>query len=231
MVLSKLPSPGEMWVKHEELVLEVFVIALKSLHIRKNLPDDEIEISEILSLETRKVNFILNQKGRGLIFPPKWESPKQPASESDLGQSKSKKIPDFSCPFRNNAARCANDAYIDYHIECKRLGKPPSSGWYLTKEYVINGIFRFLDPQHKYGEGTYSGAMIGYVQNMNLREILKKVNKYIQNSVNYILPQIKFFESSFNDSGGIAKTVQKLDRIKVSPSSFNLHHLWVDLRK
>lgn len=230
MALPRIPSPKEMWIKHEMLVLEVFTLALEMLRRKVNLPVDEDAISEVLTLETRQANFSLNRKGRGLQFPPDWEKPKQPTSKVDLGKSKKKKRPDFSCPFRNNSAQCAKDAYLDYHIKCKRLGEASSPSWNLNKNYMTNGIVRFLEPPHRYGEGTYSGAMIGYVQNMNIKSILEEVNRYIFKNPNHKIPEIRFSEVGFGDKG-IAKASQQLIRTHVFPSPFDLYHLWVDLRQ
>tara|TARA_B100000959_G_C14991455_1_gene628091 strand:+ start:2638 stop:3237 length:600 start_codon:yes stop_codon:yes gene_type:complete len=194
-----------------------------------NLPDDEDDISEVLALKTRQANFSLNQKNRGLSFPPEWEKPIQPASKANIGQNKKKKKPDFSCPFRNDSAQNFEEAWLDYHIECKRLGKPSSPSWILNRNYVENGIVRFLDPQHRYGKGAKSGAMIGYVQNMDTESILKEINETIQGSTKYKISLITFSGNGF-DEKGITKTSQKFSRKHVLPSLFHLRHIWVDLR-
>lgn len=229
VVLSSIPSPREIWAKHELLVLEVFMLALGMLREKTDLPIEELAISEALALKTRQANFTLNPKGRGLPFPPDWEKPKQPASETDLGQSKKAKRPDFNCQFCNHTAQSYKDAYADYHIECKRLGKPSSSGWNFSKNYVTEGIQRFISPTHRYGEGVFSGAMIGYVQNMNVKSILDDINNHIPNSPPQI-PPLRFLEDEFGREG-IVKTSQHLIRIHVLPSPFALRHIWVDLRQ
>jgi len=206
------------------------MLAFGMLREKTDLPVEELAISEALALKTRQANFTLNPKGRGLPFPPDWEKPKQPASETDLGQSKKAKRPDFSCPFRNNTAQSAKDAYLDYHIESKRLGKPSSSGWNFNKKYVTDGIHRFLSFEHRYGEGTYSGAMIGYVQNMSLKSILEEVNSHILHSSHQKTPLINFLNDDF-DNEGVVNTSQQLFRTYVLPSPFALRHLWVDLRQ
>lgn len=230
MVLSSIPSPKKMWEKHEQLVLEVFMLALEMLREKVDLPIEEFAISEALALKTREVNFALNQKGRGLPFPPDWEKPKQPASETDLGQSKKAKRPDFSCLFRNHAAQNYSNAYLEYHIECKRLGKSSNSGWNFNENYVTKGICRFLSTTHRYGEGAFSGAMIGYVQNMVLISIIEQINSHILHQLGNEIPGIRFSEADF-DEMGLIKSSQELTRKNVSPSSFELRHLWLDLRR
>lgn len=229
MPLLGIPSPQEMWAKHELLVLEVFTHALEMLREKTDLPIEELAISETLALKTRQANFALNQKGRGLPFPPDWEKPRQPAYETALGQSKKAKRPDFSCPFQNHSAQSYTNAYIDYHIECKRLGKTLSSGWNFNKNYMTEGVHRFVSPIHRYGEGAFSGAMIGYVQNTSLRSILDEVNHLIPNSPVKV-PLLGFLEDEFGREG-IIKTSQQLIRTQVLPSPFELRHIWVDLRQ
>lgn len=224
-----IPSSQDLWAKHEQLVLEVFMLALNMLREKTDLPVEELAISEVLALKTRQANFFLNQKGRGLPFPPDWEKPKPPSSEIDLGQSKKVKRPDFSCQFRNHSAQSYKDAYVDYHIECKRLGKPSISGWNFNKNYVTEGVYRFISPIHKYGEGSSSGAMIGYVQSLSFKSILEEVNQHLPNSPQAI-PLLQFLEDEFG-SEGIAKASQQLVRMQVLPSPFELWHIWVDLRR
>lgn len=230
MALPKFPSSKVMWAKHEQLVLEVFIYALEILREEANLPDDEDDISEVLALKTRQANFSLNQKNRGLPFPPEWEKPIQPKSNADLGHSKKRKRPDFSCSFRNYSAQNHEEAWLDYHLECKRLGKPSSPGYYLNKNYVNEGIIRFVDPQYRYGEGTNSGAMIGYVQNMDTDDILKEINETIQGNTKYKISLIMFSGNGL-DNEEVAKTSQKFSRKYVFPSFFHLCHIWVDLRQ
>lgn len=229
VALMSIPSSQDLWAKHEQLVLEVFMLALNMLREKMDLPVEELAISEVLALKTRQANFFLNQKGRGLPFPPDWEKPKPPASETDLGQIKKAKRPDFSCPFRNHSAQSYKDAYVDYHIECKRLGKPSSSSWNFNKNYVTEGIHRFVSPIHRYGESAFSGAMIGYVQNTSLKSVLDEVNQHLPNSPQKT-PLLQFLENEFGHEG-IVKTSQRFIRAQVLPSPFELRHIWVDLRR
>lgn len=229
MTFLKLPSPQNLWARYEQMVLEVFSLSLQALRSEVNLPIDEDPISAVLALKTREVNFSLNKKGRGLPFPPNWEKPIPPLSRKDLGLGKKKKRPDFTCPFRNHAVQTHEKAYLDYHIECKRLGAPTSPNWDLNKNYVLKGIIRFSNSDYGYGQGTASGAMIGYVQNMDLDSILGEVNTCIKRNKKLQLPLIDFSQASF-DNQGLANTSQKLKRKTHSPSSFDLRHLWIDLR-
>lgn len=230
MTFSKLPSPQKLWARHEQLVLELFTLSLQALRNMVTLPIDEDSISEALALKTREINFSLSAKGKGLQFPPDWEKPIPPKSRKDIGRSKKKKRPDFSCPFRNHSAQTHEKAYQDYHIECKRLGAPTSPNWNLNQNYVLKGIIRFSDPDYGYGQGTQSSAMIGYVQNMDMTSIIEEVNNCIKGNKKLQLPLLNFHEDGFGNQG-LATASQKLKRKTDSTSSFDLRHLWIDLRR
>ncbi len=230
MFTNKIPSASMLWQKHEELILEVFIIALKLLCDEQYLPEDEDEITEKLSVKARRANFKLNRQDRGLVYPPTWQGQIAPATESNVGSTFTRKKPDFQCQYKNERAKDAEQAYISYCVECKRLGKTLDSGWNLNKNYVQKGILRFLTAEHSYGKAAESGAMIGYVQNMEFDTITKEVNQYISQVDTHKIPLVKFPDKKFGDRE-IINTTQHLNRTKVSPSPFNLRHIWVDLRK
>jgi len=227
--MPKIPSPNDLWKRHEELVLEVFTVALTLLCKEADLPLDEDDISKILAVEVREANFQLNRESRGLPFPPRWENPVQPTSKEDLSRKGEPKRSDFSCPFRDDAAPSHEEAYLDYHVECKRLGNPPSARWTLNKNYVSNGVLRFLDPDYSYGRGTWSAAMIGYVQSMEATAIIAEINDYISKEATHAIPDIGLEGGCFRD-GRVSRTSQHFVRRQLAPSSFDLRHLWVDLR-
>jgi len=107
----------------------------------------------------------------------------------------------------------------------KRLGSPSSSQWILNKNYILNGINRFILVEWGYGKSVSSGAMIGYIQNMELKEILNKVNKHCS--------QLTIIELTLSPEGwqnDVSRLDHQLERPDVPPSPFNLRHLWVDLR-
>lgn len=224
MAAHKLPAVGSFWERHERLVLEVFLRALESLEKHSELPTAENDLSDLLAVATRKAAFDL-----GLDYPPKREVPIQPVGDNDIGGPASGKRPDFTCEVRDIAATSSRNAWLDYHIECKCLGEPSSQSWIYNRNYVNRGIRRFLDPEHRYGEGAPSGAMIGYVLSMSFGEILEDVNGYLGEPWDLgSAPPIHFPNTQ---PGGIAQTSQSLARARFLPRQFTLRHLWVDLRK
>ncbi len=112
-------------------------------------------------------------------------------------------------------------------LECKRLGKPTSSSWILNENYVQNGIHRFVTSPHEYGKGDDTGGMVGYIQSMELNEILEEVNAAARNSS---APTLELTLSSDGwKENGVSELEHELTR-NFPISVFFLHHFWVDLR-
>ena len=224
-----MPSASMLWQRHEELILGVFVCALKMLHLEKNLPDAENRINETLCLKARLAYFALPSKQQPASFGLFMESQNQPQTEDDVGEKFLLKKPDFKWRLENKLDPDSHTAIRDYDIECKRLGKRVNN-WVLNENYVKNGILRFLKIEYSYGKGMTLGAMIGYVQNMEFDTITKEVNQYIAQVKKHNIPPIKFPANGFSQ-GKIVGTTQQLERTEVLPSKFNLSHVWVDLRR
>ena len=224
MAARELPGSRSFWARHERLLLKVFLLALESLRKCDDLPKAEDDLSDRLAVTSRKAAFAL-----GLDYPPKRELPRQPESETDIDDSGAGKRPDFTCEVRDIAATRSADAWLYFHVECKCLGEPPSRTWIYNKNYVDKGIRRFLDPEHGYGERASSGVMIGYVLSMSFERILEEVNTYLGEPTEFgSAPLIRFPNAR---PGGIARTAQMLDRLRVAPRRFALRHMWVDLRE
>ncbi len=223
--MSRLPSSDKLWKRHEQLVLNVLECALVKLQNENNLPEEEIKLNDLLYVYAREVWCKLpkNKKPSGTLSR---NSEIPPRIKSEIGQRWTKKKPDFlwslSDPLEEDPAK----AIRDYTIECKRL-RTKTKTWDFINEYVVNGIIRFFTEEHKYGIGTLSGAMIGYIQNMEHDEILKQINTIIQNRKDYKIPPIEFSQKGDE----IRKGNHTLNREKVNPSVFDLCHIWVNLKK
>ncbi len=230
MSASKIPSASILWQRHEELILGVFIRALKMLRLERNLPAAENRINETLCVKARRAYFKLPLIQRPAFFGLFLEPQNQPQTEDDVGKEFLLKKPDFKWRLENKTDPDPATAIRNYDIECKRLGKPLRRDRVLNEDYVKNGILRFLNVKHSYGKGMALGAMIGYVQNMEFKDILKEVNQSITQFQTHKIPSIKF-SAKKTGSKEIIETSQKLNRTEISPSSFNLRHIWVDLRK
>ncbi len=220
----RLPSPGEIWKRHESLVLNVFIYALIELKKEKNLPIEEIPLNERLYLYIRRVYHKLpaNKKPFSPSLVPNSENP--PVEFDDIGKTWTRKKPDFRWTLYNSEETDPLQAYKEYTIECKRLR---INGNFIN-EYVVNGIVRFLTKEHKYGNGTVSGAMIGYIQNMEHKEALERINGAILKTKEFVIPVIKLnINRQIMDS--IKKGNHTLNRQEVKPSIFHLRHIWIEV--
>jgi hypothetical protein len=85
---------------------------------------------------------------------------------------------------------------------------------------VINGIRRFVSLEHGYGNGTGSGAMVGYVQSLSIDEALAEVNAH---AVDQGIPALSL---SARDGEKEADLEHSLGR-PFDESPYRLLHLWV----
>ena len=101
-----------------------------------------------------------------------YEANNQPDADDSIRAKREYKRPDFQWGICDTNE--TNPERMDkfYTLEAKRLGSPSSSQWILNKNYILNGINRFILVEWGYGKSVSSGAMIGYIQNMELKEIL-----------------------------------------------------------
>jgi hypothetical protein len=223
------PEPLNLWKRHVECVLRVISGALKRLHKRYNLPDREENLDSFLYFCSREeyAKLPYDKRPNGFHLSPKSEN--TPSNESDIGEEWTFKKPDFKWRLSNDLAATADELTMDFDIECKRLGKPTSVGWILNREYVENGIARFILPTHRYGNGVDSGLMIGYIQTMIPMDILKEVNQHIMEQDKNNIPVLSFREEDF-EKNKIVQTAQFIKKRCFPPPCFTLYHLWIDLR-
>ena len=220
----QIPTSKQIWSRRESCLIEVLSLALNMLHGKKDsMPTEEDLISRSVALFIRKANEDLRKKGRHIDHLPQFQSQNQPDAASSEVSKAEKKKPDFLWEWRDSGERRAEYRYKYYAIECKRLGRPPST---FCRPYITEGVCRFINPEHAYSKYLPSGAMIGYIQSMEVKDVLAEVNKEAgRHSISTI---------ELTPDVGKAKNVrgleQQLDRPKVSPTPFTLRHLWVDLQ-
>lgn len=221
----RLPSPEHLWERHETLVLNVFMIALVKLQEEINLPEDEPTLNDLLYTLVRDSWCKLPQNEKPIwSLIPNAENP--PRTPGEIGQEWTRKKPDFRWSLSDSQERDSSKAIRDYTIECKRLRTRTSQNF--INEYVVHGIVRFLTKEHKYGNGTVSGAMIGYIQNMKHNEALDQVNAVILKTKAFVIPVIKFPKNR-QIINRIEKGNHALSRKEVHPSIFDLRHIWIEV--
>lgn len=218
-------SRGKVWANFERRVLRIFERALEILQDDKELDLDENPLNRKLDSCVRKANNELNGVNKGIDWPPHYEGHNQPDADDETKAPREDKSPDFQwgvVDFTEPEPARQNKHYV---IECKILGKPRSSSWVFNKNYVQNGMLRFVNKDHGYGKSVPSGAMVGYIRDMEADTVLEEVNQHAKNSD---INELFLSEDGWND-GGVSRLGQELDRPEVPPTPFSLHHLWVDL--
>lgn len=224
MSKPRIPRGDVLWFHQESRLIGVFVRAFQILReAEKPLPPGENEISRRLSFCLRDANEELRGRMQHVHSLPFLRAHVQPDPSEPNGGPPEEKEPDFEWQWRDPQEADARRMYKHYHIECKRLGKPPSR-W--CAKYVIEGICRFIDRNHSYGRGLPSGMMIGYVQSWELAELLKAVNR---SAASQAISELRLSQKGWR-RGETSRLDQTLERPRVAPSPFHLRHFWVDLR-
>jgi len=216
------------WESFEEHVLKILLGALSILRNKTNIPQEERLLNREFFFCLRKADDELWFSGKGGLNRSPVPEGKNPPHPNDKQQAKREnKVPDFYWDWRDNTASNPDWAWHYYCVECKRLGKPTSPQWILTENYVRDGVLRFITEEHGYAKGEKSGAMVGYIQNMQMDDILREVNNFAQQAS---ISAIVLSDNGWKD-GGVSKLDQHLDLPEVLPTPFDLRHLWVDLRQ
>jgi hypothetical protein len=195
--------------------------ALLLLRKKGDLPEAEGELN-------RRLYFCLLEANRKLYpkndIAPISECNNQPDPDDETRTAREHKRPDFQWIFldryETNVRRCSKQ----FVVECKRLGKPSRANWVFNVNYVGNGVSRFRDPQWSYAQRFPSGAMVGYWQSMDSKQILIEINTESRKNS---LPDLALI-GTWNP-GGISRLEHSFERsFDISP--FKLHHLWIDLK-
>lgn len=162
----------------------------------------------------------LKQVFKQYSITPLQELPIQPKTGIPYSPSEEKK-PDFSLELNDDLHES-----VFFHIECKRLGSPTSKKWIYNKQYAENGIHRFTTDKFCYGTDLTSGAMVGYVEDMEFDEILSEVNTAITEKLK--IEQIVKHSDTWQEKS-TSLLSHSFDR-PFEKSPFTLHHLWIDLK-
>jgi len=219
-----IPRDNELWFRLESRLLDVLQLALEMMRTKeKSFATLEDSISRTLDKYIRKANEELRRDGRHVDHLPVFQSQNQPDHNLAEGDEAEGKKPDFSWQWRDASEKVDYNRVKQYAIECKRLGRPPSR---FCKLYVAEGVCRFINREHSYSKYSPSGAMIGYVQSMELKDILAKVNEEASNND---IPTIELGPRGWKKQG-VSRLEHEFDRPQVAPTHFTLRHFWVDLQ-
>lgn len=212
--LSAVP----LWDRHERRVLDVVRRALVLLAERLPLSGEPALNRELYLCMLHANQQIYREGGDYLDHAPVWEA-RNPPTPDTLGSPSERKIPDFYFGILDHAATEARRGVRNFVVECKRLGPETASGWNFNAQYIDAGVRRFVDADWRYGKDVASGAMVGYVEMMDLSDALIEVNA---SSIAQGLPALV----PTGDSQSIRELMQVLTRpFEVSP--FRLVHVWM----
>lgn len=214
------------WDTFERVALEVMTIALALLRAQPDLPEDENSINRALHrVITGAAAREWEQRSGGLLLThPVYEARMQPDPLVAEKETWEEKRPEWQWSFRD-VRRTSGSAFVEFTIECKRLGKPKAS-WVLNRNYVLHGIVRFVHPDWQYGRHCKSGLMVGYLQDMAPAHVLEEVNTIAKEAGIVGIED----EPVTGLPDGIMQLGHVLARAPIEPDSFHLRHLWVDLR-
>ena len=212
---------NKLWATREAKCLSIIERALLMLREAGDLAETEVELN-------RQLYFYLLIASRELypddVVPPIMEGNNQPDSDDEARARREQKRPDFQWIYLDRYESDPQRSSKQFVVECKRLGKATRSDWVFNVNYSDNGIERFRDPEWAYAKHAPSGAMLGYWQSMEGKEVLREVN---ENCHRRSIPNLVLVDSW--SSKGVSKFEHDLERpFQISP--FKLHHLWIDLR-
>ncbi len=229
------------WDRHVGRVIEVAIEALSLFHsaegadkLKEELSvvgdsrEMEDKLNTVLYFLLCKANRHLQKQNRGLGIFPSYESRNtpNPNDRSIDAIKRQQKRADFTWGYADFSATDTCKGNRDFVIECKRLGSPPSKSTVLNKKYAIEGIQRFITDSHRYGEDESSGAMVGYIENMEFGDILTEVNTEITAKLK--IEQIVKHSEAWQEKS-TTHLGHSFDR-PFEKSPFTLHHLWIDLK-
>ncbi len=214
-----------LWETYVESVLEILREALGRLMWEPDLPEDEPALNRHLCRLVRRVSYELRGTGRG-VPDVNFDSCAGPSADAGPARAYEKTRPDLSWSLSNLQAETPGQYVRRFDIECKRLGKPTSSSHVLTSEYYRQGIRRYIEVDHSYGLNADTGAMVAYVQNMEMDDLLAEVNELTRADN---VSELTVTAGAFVD--GIINDLQHDFARAIHVSPFRLLHIWADFRR
>jgi hypothetical protein len=220
-------SPGflsvDLWSKHEAFYRKAFLRALELLRSTPSLPLDEIDLNRELYACLLKANRELDPDGS--YPPPLVECCNQPDFDDPSRSPREHKRPDFTWGFVDPHESDYLKSAKQFIVECKRIGKSQRPKWNLNRNYVDNGIVRFIDPSWAYAQRFPCAMMIAYWQSMEWDQILTEINQFAKDRD---VPPLRLIGEESK-----ANLISRLQHFLIRSfpvSPFRLDHLWVDVR-
>lgn len=211
-----------LWAARQAHFTQVVIRALGLLN-EVGAAGEETTINRQLYFCLLKASRELDPEG---IYPgPLAECCNQPDPDDSARAARENKRPDFTWSYLDPHEPDTARSSIQFVLECKRIGKPTSPQWILTKNYVEHGVQRFVDPRWAYGKRFPSALMVAYWQSSSGDRLLEEIN--------CLLAARGLATISLSEHGWQTCSITELFQIllRTFPQSpFQLVHLWIDLR-
>lgn len=169
-----------LWQRHEQRCVQTLRDALGLL---ADGPTGEGEPELNRRLYRAIIDVQIADARRGLeqlsVVVPEGHNP--PAATDPKRTPREHKIPDFYWAYVDYLAPEPDAVARQFVVECKRL-TAATKDWDYTAQYIHAGILRFVTSEHGYGKGAPSGAMVAYLQQMDIDETLSQVNAHARTS-------------------------------------------------
>lgn len=177
LVLSDL----DLWGIHVARCTAVLQRALELMAASEPLPSplDETTLNRCLYWHILAAQRELGEAGLAPLAPVIPEGRNAPAANDVNRTARENKIPDFQWGLTDDQVADVRLSAKHFVVECKCLIEPRRADWIYTKQYVINGIKRFVTVDHGYGMDARDAAMIGYVRSISFEELLTTVDGHI----------------------------------------------------
>lgn len=225
---SILAKSGNLWNQQQELFLKAFDLALQKLQSIDGLPEQEIDLNRMLYGLLKEAVHELDPDDNSYHTPISPEACNPPDPDDEIRSKREFKRPDFHWGYRDTHAEQIAPRYMwkSFVVECKRLGHPERIDWVFNRNYITNGVCRFMEEQHGYGKSAATALMIGYVQTMELPDILTEVNQFGNHQG---VTEIALSSGGWQGDG-VSSLGHQFERpFQISP--FYLKHMWVDIRE
>ncbi len=206
----------DLWQRHEARCLALLRQAL-ALLAPGPPAERETAINRRLYRAIIAAQVEAERRGQGPMAPVVPEGMNPPDASDERRAAREDKRPDFYWGVIDHLAEPGTARH--YVLECKRLTRR-SPSWSYTREYVHSGILRFITEGHGYGKGASGGAMVGYLQQIEIERALSEVN---ESAAAAGIPRLA--QRSGSETGTL-ELDHTLDRL-FPDSPYLLSHLWV----
>ena len=220
--MSLLSRKEEFWKRFEDSIIEVINLAIEIFNRKDNLPENEDDLNRSFYFCLVDANYRLQKENRGQSSAPFYEASNQPKINDIIRSAREFKRPDFQWSITDVHESNPQMSSKQFILECKRLGTAKGT-WVFNENYAYHGVKRFVSEDHSYALGVESSAMLGYIQSMEVFDVLSEVNVNVD-----LLKQSAIKPISQNGTTYYLSHKLKLD---YSTQDFRLEHIWLDLRK